>query len=321
MTPDAPVDVTALCDALRTRNGPTVVVSEEVGLGVHPSTEVGRQFRDTLGMVNAAVAEVAGDVWLVVAGRLLPLAARGRRSTGGRRLMLAALSFLTPLGGAREPDARSFSWFPLVGALIGAAVGAVWWGAGELWAPAVAATVAVLADLALTGALHVDGLADTADGVLPHLDRRRRLEVMAQPDVGAFGVAAVVIILVLRVTVLASMEPNVALLAAAWCASRTLMAVTARAVPYARTEGGLASAFLGGRPGPTVAAVGVACSVVLGAVALGGQGVLAVVAVAVAGAAVVALARRRLGGFTGDVLGAAGLIGETIGLLVASARW
>ncbi len=74
MTPDAPVDVTALCDALRTRNGPTVVVSEEVGLGVHPSTEVGRRFRDTLGTVNTAVAGVAGDVWLVVAGRLLPLA-------------------------------------------------------------------------------------------------------------------------------------------------------------------------------------------------------------------------------------------------------
>jgi adenosylcobinamide kinase / adenosylcobinamide-phosphate guanylyltransferase len=72
-TAGSPVDVTALCDALRRRNGPTVVVSEEVGLGVHPSTDVGRRFRDTLGLVNAAVADVAGDVWLVVAGRLLPL--------------------------------------------------------------------------------------------------------------------------------------------------------------------------------------------------------------------------------------------------------
>jgi adenosylcobinamide-GDP ribazoletransferase len=234
--------------------------------------------------------------------------------------MLAALAFLTPLGRAREPDARSFSWFPLVGALLGAAVGVIWWGAGALWAPAVAASIAVAADLALTGALHVDGLADTADGVLPHLDRSRRLEVMSQPDVGAFGVAAVVVVLVLRVTVLASMEPNVALVAAVWCASRTLMAVTARAVPYAREEGGLASAFLGGRPA-TVAAVGATAAIVLGAIAMGGRGVLAVVAVAAAGAAVVAFARRRLGGFTGDVLGAAGLIGETVGLLVAAARF
>lgn len=231
--------------------------------------------------------------------------------------MLAALAFLTPLGRAREPDARSFSWFPLVGAMLGAAVGAIWWGSGELWAPAVAATIAVAADLALTGALHIDGLADTADGVLPHLDRRRRLEVMAQPDVGAFGVAAVVVTLVLRVTILASLKPNVALVAALWCASRTLMAVTARTVPYARAEGGLASAFLGGRPGP-VAAVGAGCSIALGIVAMGGRGAAAVVAVAVAGAAVVAFARRRLRGFTGDVLGAAGVIGETVGLLAAA---
>ncbi len=74
----APVDTTALCDALRRRNGPTVVVSEEVGLGVHPSTEAGRRFRDTLGLVNAAVADLAGDVWLVVAGRLLPLSRADR---------------------------------------------------------------------------------------------------------------------------------------------------------------------------------------------------------------------------------------------------
>ncbi len=234
--------------------------------------------------------------------------------------MLAALAFLTPLGRAREPDSRSFSWFPLVGALLGAAVGAVWWGAGELRAPAVAATIAVATDLALTGALHVDGLADTADGVLPHLDRRRRLEVMSQPDVGAFAVATVVVTLVMRVAVLASMTPNVALVAAIWCASRTLMAVTARTVPYARSEGGLASAFLGGRPAP-VAAVGAACSIALGIVAMGGRGAVAVVAAALAGAAVVAFARRRLGGFTGDVLGAAGVIGETVGLLVAAARW
>ena len=70
---DGSADTAAVCDALRRRNGPTVVVSEEVGLGVHPSTEAGRRFRDALGLVNAAVADVAGDVWLVVAGRLLPL--------------------------------------------------------------------------------------------------------------------------------------------------------------------------------------------------------------------------------------------------------
>jgi adenosyl cobinamide kinase/adenosyl cobinamide phosphate guanylyltransferase len=67
------VDVDELCKVVAARDGDTVIVSEEVGLGVHPSSELGRLFRDVMGDVNAAVAEVADDVLLVVAGRVLPL--------------------------------------------------------------------------------------------------------------------------------------------------------------------------------------------------------------------------------------------------------
>lgn len=67
------VDADALCAALAGRRGDTVVVSDEVGLGVHPSTEAGRRFRDALGALNRRVAEVADEVVLVVAGRVLPL--------------------------------------------------------------------------------------------------------------------------------------------------------------------------------------------------------------------------------------------------------
>ena len=67
------VDATALVDALTSRDGDAVVVSEEVGLGVHPSTEAGRHFRDALGELNRAVADAADDVLLVIAGRVLPL--------------------------------------------------------------------------------------------------------------------------------------------------------------------------------------------------------------------------------------------------------
>jgi adenosylcobinamide kinase / adenosylcobinamide-phosphate guanylyltransferase len=67
------VDVSALCSALLERAGDTVVVSDEVGLGVHPSSDAGRHFRDALGSVNHAVAEVAQEVLLVVAGRVLRL--------------------------------------------------------------------------------------------------------------------------------------------------------------------------------------------------------------------------------------------------------
>jgi adenosylcobinamide kinase / adenosylcobinamide-phosphate guanylyltransferase len=69
------VDADGLCRALRDRDGDSVVVSDEVGLGVHPSTETGRRFRDALGLVNQAVAAVSDDVLLVVAGRVLRLAA------------------------------------------------------------------------------------------------------------------------------------------------------------------------------------------------------------------------------------------------------
>ena len=72
--PDFAVDGAGLCDALRSRTGNSVVVSDEVGMGVHPSSELGRRFRDVLGELNQAVAATADEVLLVVAGRVLPLA-------------------------------------------------------------------------------------------------------------------------------------------------------------------------------------------------------------------------------------------------------
>ena len=233
--------------------------------------------------------------------------------------MRRALAFLTPLGGAAVPDGRTFSWFPAAGALIGAALGAVWWGADQLWPAAVAAAVVVAVDLALTGMLHVDGLADTADGVLPHLPAERRLSVMSDPAVGAYGMAVVGAVLLLRYSALATMAPDAWLLAGIWCASRTAMAVAARAVPYAR-PGGLASSLLGGDWRP-VGLGGALAALALGAAAAGWSGALAVTVGLAASAGVVALGHRRLGGFTGDVLGAAGMIGETAALLAAAARW
>src|SRR6476646_3079512 len=147
------------------------------------------------------------------------------------------------------PDRRTFAWFPVVGALIGLTLGSVWWLADRWWPPAVAAGLVVMADLALTGMLHLDGLIDTADGLLPHVGpdgRDRRLAVMAQPDVGAFGVAVAVAVIGLRFAALASMTPSVLLPAGVWAASRTSIAVIAGRLPYAR-EHGLASPFRGSR--------------------------------------------------------------------------
>ncbi len=233
--------------------------------------------------------------------------------------MRRALAFLTPLGGAAEPEPRTAGWFGPAGFFIGLAVGSIWWVAGELWTPLVAAALAVAADLVLTGMLHIDGLADSADGLLPHLSRDRRLEVMATPDVGAFGVAVVTTTLLVRLAVLASLPPDPLLVAVLWCTSRALMAVVLREVAYARA-GGLATAFAGGSVVAPMVAIGLASTVALAVDAGPLRGVGAVLAVLIAGTAVVGLAQRRLGGYTGDVLGAAGVLGETVGLLVVAAR-
>lgn len=241
--------------------------------------------------------------------------------------MRRAFGFLTIFGSAAPPGPTTLRWFPVVGATVGLIVGAVWWGAGRLSTPLVAAVVAVIADLVLTGMLHVDGLADSADGLLPPVSRARRLEIMAKPDVGAFGVAVVAMVLLARVAGLASAQPSVLLIAGLWCAARTLMAAAVTVQPYARGEGGLASAFvpagaeigaLGGY-GPLVA--GEIAALALAIAGAGAGGAAAVLSALVAGAAVLALSQRRVGGYTGDVLGAAGMVAESAGILAAGVRW
>jgi adenosylcobinamide-GDP ribazoletransferase len=234
--------------------------------------------------------------------------------------MRAALGFLTVVGGAAPPDRRAAAWFGLVGAAVGLAVGAAWWAAGELWPPLLAAVLAVTADAVLTGMLHLDGLADTADGLLPPVDRTRRLAIMATPDVGAFGFVVLVLVVASRIGALDALEPDVLLVTGLWAASRAAMALTLAVVPYARSEGGTASGFAG--PVSAAAAVTLAGATACVVVAVGGlAGVVTAVAAAAGFAGVVGLAVRRLGGYTGDVLGAAGVIAETMGLLVAAARW
>ena len=200
--------------------------------------------------------------------------------------------------------------------------------------PLPAAAVVVAADALLTGALHLDGLADSADGLLAHAPAKSRLDIMSAPDVGTFGVVALGVNLVLRTTALSALTPSASLLAPLYASSRALMVVGSRALPYARRDG-LAMAFLtpppeadgsGGPPGrgtceqgPVVAAIAaVAASAVVLAAGRGRRGLLALAAGLGAGAGVLALGHRRLGGFTGDVLGAAGVTCETVGLVVAA---
>lgn len=268
--------------------------------------------------------------------------------------MLAAIAFLTPLpvGRTRRPTGWTLLWFPVVGAMLGGVVGLVWRfldkvssGQGLL-----VGVLVVAVDLALTGALHFDGLVDSADGLFapghgpqrgspgggipggvgsggdaPEVvsleqGRSRRLAIMAGPEIGAFGLATGVLALLLRIVCLALIDSSPLLLIGLWCASRTVMAAVAGALPYARPEGGMASAFLDGMPGP-LAIGGAGVLLAVGAAAGAGiRGPLAVMAGLIAALGVALLARHRLGGFTGDVLGACGFVCETVGLLVMALR-
>lgn len=251
--------------------------------------------------------------------------------------MRGAVAFLTPLGKARVPQPSSLVWFPLVGGAIGALLGLVWWGLARAWPPGVVAALVVVADLGLTGMLHVDGLIDSADGLLPpHLAHDRRLAIMKESTSGAFGIASAVGVLLLRWVGLMAIKPSIVLLVGIWAGSRTIMAVVATSVPYARPEGGLASAFIEPDPGNgqrnrrshrtrrNCLVVGLLGAVVAVGFAVAWRpiaGAVTVVVEAVAAILVVWFARRRIGGFTGDVLGAAGIVAETLALVVASARW
>jgi adenosylcobinamide-GDP ribazoletransferase len=256
--------------------------------------------------------------------------------------VIGALTFLTVVGRSRPPRAGDLAWFPAVGALLGAVLGLVWWGAEQVWPAAVAAALVIVIDLALTGLLHVDGLADSADGLLPHLTPEQRLAVMATPDVGAFGVATVAVTLLLRWSALAVLPTTgwraIVVLAAVWAAARAMMVLVMTTQPYARDSGGLASPFLPSRAeqgdsatavpsaaflaaaATIVVAAGVAATVVASVDGLSGWTGLAGAGAAVgAGGAVLLLARRRIGGYTGDVLGALGVVVETVALVVLAA--
>ena len=244
--------------------------------------------------------------------------------------LTGALSFLTIVGGGRAPSVRATRWFPLVGLMLGAATGGIWWCLRRVLPAAPTAAVVVVADLVLTGMLHFDGLADAGDGLLAPMDRARRLQVMAEPHVGAFGVVAVGAVLLLRWSALSVLTALPLLLTGLWCLSRAGMTLCLSLLPYVR-PGGLAGAFRGTQDGRarTVNLIAGAVGLLVGVgivIASRPAGSLAGGAVAAATgcvgfAAVTGLGVRRLGGYTGDVLGAAGVVAETLGLVVASARW
>jgi adenosylcobinamide-GDP ribazoletransferase len=246
---------------------------------------------------------------------------------GGLRLAVTLLTAV-PLPGRPDPAAptrrqagAAMAWAPLVGLAAGGVAAAVLWAGGRWAGPLLGAVLAIAALAALTGALHLDGLADLADGLGSRRPAARALDIMRQSDIGPFGVAALVFTLLIQVTALARAESlgrgAVAVTAAAVTARLAMTAACRPGVPAARPAG--LGALVAGSVRPALLA-GLAGAVVGGAAALGVIFAVAVVAGLAAGLAVTAIAVRRLGGITGDVLGAVAEVSAAVCLLVTALR-
>ncbi len=240
---------------------------------------------------------------------------------------LTALGFLTivPVGGELHSAdiPRSLVFFPLVGLQLGAVAAVAAVGLVHLWPLPVAACLLVALLLGFSGGLHADGLADAADGLGSARDREQKLAIMRDSRIGTMGVLALVLVLAIKGVSLASLDADrlwravLLMVLAGRCSLLVMLAL----LPYARSQGGLATFFYQGRSSR---------------LAGWGGGVLLVSAVLAGGltgwsAALAALAvvvlfsfwcHRSLGGATGDTLGAACELAETaVALVFALLCW
>jgi adenosylcobinamide-GDP ribazoletransferase len=233
--------------------------------------------------------------------------------------ILVATSFLTriplPVVAGAQDVGRAARWFPLVGGAMGGVAALVAWGMRDVFVlpPALSASLIVALGAWITGAIHLDGLADMADGFGGGRTRDDVLRIMRDPAIGSYGAITLVIVIATKMTALATLlERNAALpfLVAAPAISRWTIVALGSWLPYARTEGGLGQAVTGtsGVIGLLVASVFtamIACAVLRAA---------AILPAALAGVLIVLLgrvARRRIGGVTGDVFGAGVELTET----------
>lgn len=235
-----------------------------------------------------------------------------------------ATSFLTVLPtppATSDPGdlARASYTFPVVGALVGTLAAVAWGAALWLGLPGpLAAGLAIVAMILMTGGLHEDGFADCADALGAGDDRDRALAIMRDSRMGAFGGLALIFSVGLRWSALAAVpwEAAGAALIAGACVSRWLLVHLMR-LPQARADGLGASA---GRPDDLATIISIPIGFFIAFAMLPFRGAIwGLVAAVLAAAAVAWLARRRFGGKTGDVLGAGQQAAEIAFLLAVAA--
>jgi adenosylcobinamide-GDP ribazoletransferase len=235
----------------------------------------------------------------------------------------AAFALLTRLPVNRlalpriPPPAAAVWAYPLVGASIGAFGGAVYWLTHWLSCPpALAALCALIAMILATGAMHEDGLADFADGLAGDT-KEASLAIMRDHQIGAYGVIALVLSLATRATAIAVLAgPHVVMagLIAAGAASRLSAVLVMAALPPARSDGLSASV---GRPTLTLAAIALGVTLVIAWLLVPfGIALILIASASVTAIGIGRVAHVRLGGQTGDVLGAGSQLCECLALIV-----
>ncbi|MFZ2633133.1 MAG: adenosylcobinamide-GDP ribazoletransferase [Desulfosalsimonadaceae bacterium] len=232
--------------------------------------------------------------------------------------LLAALQFLTILPIRQAFDSKqtggSLVWFPAAGLVVGVCAAACYGLCIGLRLPeSLAALAGVLALGGFSGFLHLDGVADTADGFFSSRSRERTLEIMRDSRIGTMGAVGVFGVLALKWSALASLPPGMG-----WRAlilgpivGRAAQVITMTWLPYARPEGGLASVFLSHCTRRTAMLNGLAGVVAAGFLS-GGKGLIAICLAAVFALGFNAWCLKKINGITGDTLGAVSEGVETI---------
>ena len=238
-----------------------------------------------------------------------------------------AVAFLTRLpmphpDGAMPPNfVRAQRMFPVVGALIGAAVGLLCLGLRHAGVPDLAAAALALGGSAiLTGALHEDGLADVADGFGGGRNLEAKLEIMRDSRLGTYGAVGLLVSFAAKLSALAAIPDShvVPALIAAHALARGILPAMSMNLPYARKDG---LARKAGQPDAAISAMAGGLALVIALLSLSWSNALfAALAAGLCGVCMAWLAMRQIGGQTGDVLGGAEQVSETAILVLLAAR-
>jgi adenosylcobinamide-GDP ribazoletransferase len=232
-----------------------------------------------------------------------------------------ALGFMTILPVGKELDwqgSRMLPWFPIVGLIVGVLWAGFDWLAGFVFPMTLRTALAVLFVVVLTGALHLDGLADTADGLLSHRGRDAALEIMKDSHIGTWGVLAVVLVLGLKTLALvqiAASEQRFFALLLIPAYGRLSMLPAIWLIPYGRGDEGLGHKLFQDRK--SLSWIPGACVVTILSTLMGLTGLLKL-CVPFCGVVLLVISyyKTRLGCVTGDMLGALSEITETVLLVV-----